>query len=163
MYIYIIIFVILLCLVLVQYMNNKKEKFYVIGHEEDLPNEYRQVNKNVNVNINIKDSLNTDSLASKIWEKRFRNMVQQKYSYNDNRNHCIRYLDLVPFARLKELPIGFDPCMYIDKKDTKKSQCNCYLRKEKEINGYDYNNADRITFNSGPGTSDSYYLEDKGY
>ena len=155
MYIYIIIFTIfaiLLCLVL--YQNNKKEQFHILGYEDGLPNEYRQVKY-----VNVKKSLNTDSLSSKIWEKRFRNMVQQKYSYNDNRNSCIRYLDINPFARLKELPIGFDPCTYIDKQNIKKSQ----FKKENSVSGYDYNNANRITFNSGPGTSDSYYLEDKGY
>ena len=32
-----------------------------------------------------------------------------------------------------------------------------------DINGFDYNSAKRPCYNAGNGTSDSFYLEDRGY
>ncbi len=161
MYIYIIIILILLAL-FAYGISKRNEKFCptgidrvtgVICHEEGLPDEYRFVDYCI-----LKKPLNQKALAANVWELRFPSLVHQRYSYNAERNPCIKYYDLNNFARLKELPIGFDPYLH----EIEPISYNvCHLAKH--VNGFDYNNANRVAFNAGPGTSDSFYLEDKGF
>lgn len=162
MYIYIIIILILFAL-LAYGISKRNEKFCptgidrvigVVGHEEELPDEYRFVDYNI-----LKKPLNQKDLAANISELRYPSLIHQRYSYDDKRNSLIKYYDLNNFARLKELPIGFNP--YMHKTEPIVSNSNCHMTKH--LNGFDYNNANRITFNAGPGTSDSFYLEDKGF
>lgn len=151
MHIYIIIILFIITLFLYYY--SQKEHFNPIGHEENLPDEYRFVNFE-----SLKYPINQKEFRGRVWELRFPSLVNQRYSYNDTRNPCRRYTDLNEFARLKELPIGFDPYFHEIKPQTCRPN-----RKLKEVSGFDYNNAHRVAFNAGPGTSDSFYLEDKGY
>ncbi len=147
---YILIFIIIIILIIFLY--RLEEQFTPLPHEEDLPNEYRFINFPL-----IKTPKNQIQLNNRIWEKRFPSLVPQRYSFNDIRNPCQNYTDINDFARLKELSIGFNPYFVTEQKIRFKN------RELLKINSFDYGNFHQVAFNAGPGTSDSFYLTDKGF
>lgn len=148
MLVYIIPIILLLIIIL---LTKSKSEFFSLS-EEGLPNEYRFVNYPL-----IENPINIKALNNRIWELRFPSLVKQRYSFDDTRDPYINYIDLNEFARLKELSVKFNPKI----KQPQISFPN--NRKLRRISPYDYSNSTKIAFNAGPGTSDSFYLTDKGF
>lgn len=184
-YICIIILVILIFIILLFY--RVKEGFAdsnpnMLGYEEGNPNEYRKITyKNLEPYRR-----NRKEFIANNWDLRFPYMVNPRYSYDDKPDGLSDYYNYQGAARLKELPLNLDvdtnyidltPFPNMDPRTCKYDQNPQDLRNEyinsnsfiytkdpyKQVNGFDYDNSQRITFNSASGTSDSYYLEDKGF
>ena len=153
----------------------------LLGYEEGLPNEYRKITYK---NLEPYKRNNKEFIANN-WDLRFPYMVNQRYSYDDYPDGLIDNYNYWANSRLKELPLNLDvdtnytelspfpnrdPRTYVQAQpqDLREEylDSNSFLYKKdpyNQVNGFDFDNSQRITFNSASGTSDSYYLEDKGF
>jgi hypothetical protein len=146
---------------------------YMVGYEEGLPNEYRIIDYKT---LEYLRRNNKQYIANN-WHLRFPYMIPTRYAYDDKPDKLIDFHSDPTYARLKELPLEMDIDQnYVPlqdniikfQKSNEKMPCDLYnsyiesnrfldsRQRKREINGFDYNNSKRITFESGNGTSDSF-------
>lgn len=184
-----IITIVLMIIVILYIVTNKKLEGFsdynpnMLGYEEGLPNEYRKIDYKTLENT----KRNHKEFIANNWDLRFPYMVDPRYSYDDKPDRYIDVQNNVGVARLKELPLNLDvDTNYINPsndqiyyqgsriclqpQDLRNEYLNSntfldkeYIQSQSQVNGFDYDNSQLSTFNSANGTSDSYYLEDKGY